>query len=193
MELVKKGLEMSKSFKINDFQDYFATDNGDIYSRNYNGTGRIKKLKPQKYRGYLYIGLHKNKKMYKRAVHRLVAEAFIPNPENKPQVNHKNGIKTDNRVSNLEWVSASENIQHAFRVLHRAPTKAWLCKKGKDNPSSKPVLQIKNGSIVREFAGMIEAWRETGIQFKNISAVCRGKRKTAGGFQWKYVENHDKI
>lgn len=184
---------MSKALQIKDFPGYYITDNGEVLSKNGKWDKTLVKLKPQKYRGYLYIGLHKNKKIYKRAVHRLVAEAFIPNPENKPQVNHKNGNKADNRVSSLEWVSASENIQHAFRVLHRAPTKAWLGKKGKDNPSSKPVLQIKNGSIVREFAGIIEAWRETGIQFKNISAVCRGKRKHAGGYSWTYKKDYDKI
>jgi len=64
---------------------------------------------------YEYVILSKNKKTRKKYVHQLVAEAFIPNPENKPQINHINGIKTDNRLENLEWVTRSENMQHAYR------------------------------------------------------------------------------
>ena len=73
-------------------------------------------------RGYYEVGLRKNgiKKYY--LVHRLVAQEFIPNPENKPQINHKNGIKTDNFIENLEWVTNSENILHAYRVLGRKPS-----------------------------------------------------------------------
>ena len=74
--------------------------------------------------GYLYVFLTVNKKRKKYRVHRLVAKAFIPNPENKPQVNHKSGVKTDNSIGNLEWVTASENQYHSryvFRQCHRVP------------------------------------------------------------------------
>ena len=172
------------------FPGYFATVTGDIYSAmSYNGTigNNIKKLKSNlKKSGYLYITLCKDKQHYTKDVHRLIAETFIPNPENKPCVNHKNGIKTDNRVENLEWVTQSENVLHAFRVLHRKPVKSMLGRSGAKSPTSKIVLQIKNGKIIAEFYGTMEAERKTGVNFRHISHCCLGQRKSAGGYQWRY-------
>lgn len=192
-----KGQNMSKAFQIKGLPDYYITEDGDIYSRystyKHNPQGRIHKLKPtlDKSNGYVKIYLYKDGKKHRKYLHRLLAEQFIPNPENKPCINHKNGIRSDNRLSNIEWCSYAENTQHAFKVLGYKGS--CFGKFGKDHPGSKIVLQIKDGKVIAKFYGILEAERETGIQFKNISAVCRGKRKTAGGFQWKYVENHDKI
>lgn len=91
--------------------------------------GRSLKLVNRK--GYLYINVSDGKERTQKAVHRLVAEAFIPNPENKPTVNHKNGIKTDNRLENLEWATISENTKHAF------DTGLKKKKFGADNPQTK--------------------------------------------------------
>lgn len=131
---------------------------------------------------YLSIVI-KNKSYY---VHRLVAQAFIPNPENKPEVNHKNGVKTDNRAENLEWVTHQENATHAFKVLgHHSSQKG---KFGKDNKKARRVLQIKDGVVVNEFYGCAEASRITGISRCNILSVCNKKYnlKTAGGFEWRW-------
>ncbi|MBO5714322.1 MAG: HNH endonuclease [Clostridia bacterium] len=178
---------------IKDFPNYYITDTGDVYSTVcnpiYNPNGELQKLKPSDCHGYLGISFWIRGKSYRKLVHRLVAEAFIPNPENKPEINHKNGIRNDNRVANLEWVTHSENMKHAYKVLGRKISGSYANHPfGKDNPLSKIVFQIQNGEIIATFYGISEAERETGIQFKNISAVCRGKRKTAGGFQWKYKE-----
>lgn len=178
---------MSRALQIKDFPDYYATDSGDIYSRNYENTGRIKKLIAVRAKnGYLRVCLHKSKKQFNVTVHRLVAKTFIPNPENKPQVNHKNGIKTDNRVENLEWVTSSENNIHKFRVLKKEHPRPNKGKFGKDNPLSKKIIQIKDGVVIAEFCGINDAERATGIKRQNISQCCRGIRKSAFGYQWKY-------
>lgn len=177
---------MVKALQIKDFPNYFVTDSGDIYTRKF---GRFKKLKPWKVKyGYLYVDLSKNGAVVHKRINRLVAQTFILNPYNKPQVNHINGITSDNRVENLEWVTNSENNLHAYRVLHRKPPRSALGKFGKDNPSSKIVQQIKDGVVVGRFYGTLEANRLTGINFRNISLCCYGKQKTAGGYQWKYEE-----
>jgi len=125
-------------------------------------------------------------------MHRLVAIYFIPNPLNLPQVNHKNGIRSDNRVENLEWCNNSQNNKHAFDILNRKPT--WLNTKGdnffKRNSSCKLCHQYDlMGNLIQSFPGAREAERITGVSHKNISQCATGKNKTAGGFIWKNEAN----
>ena len=120
-------------------------------------------------------------------VHRLVADTFIPNPKNEKTVNHKNGIKSDNRVENLEWCSYSDNIKHAFRQLGRRPTSHWTGVKEGKSPFAKKVQQISpNGELIVIHESMTTAARVTNTHLSCISQAINGKIKTAGGFLWRY-------
>lgn len=96
---------------------YYADVNGNVITNNWKNTKKTAILRPATdKKGYLRVALQKDGKLKSYRVHRLIASTFIPNPKNKPQVNHINGIKTDNRVENLEWVTGKENMQHAYKL-----------------------------------------------------------------------------
>jgi hypothetical protein len=125
-------------------------------------------------RGYLRVTLRKNGSIWLPCVHKLVLSAFIPNPENKPQGNHKKGIKIDNRLWQLEWVTRSENAIHSFEVLGRKPTSPGRGKKGALHPSSRKVMCL-NDSVV--YDSILEASKGTGLSTASVGDICRGKYK----------------
>ena len=126
--------------------------------------------------GYLQVGLCAGGKQKTLRVHRLVCEAFHENPDNKPQVNHINEDKTDNRACNLEWCTCKQNLNHGSRNERAGKAK------------SKPVGQYtRDGDLVKVWPSTQEAERQAGFNHGNISEVANGNRKTAHGFIWKYV------
>lgn len=139
-------------------------------------------------KGYCRVRIGKSRKeKYCFAVHRLVAKAFVPNPNGYPQVNHIDGNKKNNYFKNLEWCTNSQNQIHAY--------KNGLNDRSKYNSGRKkiPVVQIKNNIIINMFESYAEAKKITGIEWKNIKKVCNGERKHACGFQWAFRTPEMKI
>lgn len=163
--------------KVSDNPQYEVSNIGNVRNtKTWTGTMYINKkrnLKPVKYKnGYLYVILKNKKKL----VHRLVAESFIENKNNFPIVNHKNGIKTDNRVQNLEWCTYSHNEKEAYRIAIK-------------KPCVKKVIQFDlTGKIIKEWKSLSQIKKELGYSIGNISDVCRGKVKTAYKSKWKFEE-----
>lgn len=150
-----------------------------------------KLIKKQKHRcGYLSVGLAKQGKVKTFLVHRLVAEAFIPNPDNKETVNHINENKKDNRVENLEWATLPENIKYGtgIRRCHTNRDYSWFHAHSRElSPSAKPVLQLsQNGNLIKEWNCISNAAKALNTSIQNISAAVTGKSKTACGYKWQY-------
>ena len=158
--------------------DYEVSSEGRIKSLKYGGQ---KLLAFVDSRGYPSLQLrNKTGKQKTYIVRRLVAKAFIANPMNKREVNHKNGVKNDNSVKNLEWSTPKENSQHAYDSgLHKA-------KRGKDCKLARPVIQMDlDGKFIRKWDCIQDAKRFTGC--KCVSHVCLGLYKTGAGFKWAYA------
>lgn len=161
--------------EIDGFPDYEVSNLGRVCSFK----GKYPKiLKPRKNpKGYLTTILYTGGKGITKRVHRLVAEAFVPNPENKPEVNHIDENKLNNVVDNLEWSTRKENMNHGTGIRRRAEAR------------SKAVVQYTtDGVFMAEYSSLAEAERVTGIFQSNICQACRGKYKTAGGYLWCYEE-----
>lgn len=178
------------------WEDVYFVDKGIVYDYiglyKVSNLGRIKSLwfgkekilKPIKNKnGYLQVYICKNKKKQHFRLHKLIANVFLEKVKDKPQVNHINGDKTDNRAKNLEWCNCSENNKHAFKIgLHKA-------RKSKDNSCSKKVLQYDmNNNLIKEWDSTMDIQRELNIRNSCISACCRGKYKQSHNFIWKYKD-----
>lgn len=132
-------------------------------------------------KGYLRVGLSKDNKRIVKRVHQLVAQEFIPNPNNYSEVNHINGNKTDNRVENLEWCTHQQNIEHAWGTNLSIP------RYGKENKTSKRVKQYdRQLNFIKEWDCISDIERTLKISASHISQVCNGKRKSTGGYIWKF-------
>lgn len=158
---------------IEGYEGYQISNHGNVKSLNYNKTGKEKILKPKKNKsGYLQVVLYQQGKGKYHYIHRLVAQAFIENPNNLPQVNHKNQIKTDNRVENLEFCDAKYNCNFGTRNERSATNR------------SKPVMCLETGVV---YPSANEAARQLGFAQTHISSACNGKYKQMYGYTWEYV------
>ena len=197
--------------KIKEYPQYEVSNMGNV--RNIK-TGII--LKPQKTgskRSYYKINLYNNGVKINKYIHRLVVEAFIPNPHNKPEINHINTNSLDNRVENLEWCTRKENQNNPLTKINmsnsmqgRIPWNYGLSSsqehkknisndlKGKytynSNPNSKQIVQLnKQGELVYVWLCIKSATETLNIKQPHISNCCCGKVKTAYGYKWRYLED----
>lgn len=179
---------------IKGFQNYEINELGEIRSKDrqiIDKCGRVQFFKGKPIlphlteNGYLFVALYQDGQKFQKKVHRLVAETFLPNPDNLPCINHKDQDKRNNSITNLEWCTIGYNNNYGDRnsrvskkLLHREDL-------------SKKILQInKNNEVINTYPSLIEASRmllgnKTGAS--NISRVCRGIYKSAYGYKWKFV------
>ena len=159
------------------FEGLYQVSNYGRVRRIYNGKVKVM---TQRHRGKGYLGVTLIKNGIKKDfyVHRLVAETFIPNPDNLPQVNHKNLNKEDNSVDNLEWVTNVDNMRH--RLKYGAPVK----RKGKNAIKIKQYLL--DGTYVRTWDSLQQIQNTLGIHHSNISDCCKGVARQSHGYIWSY-------
>lgn len=157
---------------------YSVNENGEVYSHIKKRFLKSIKLKS----GYRSVNLYKNKIKKKMLVHRLVAIAFIENPKNKPQVNHLDRNRSNNKVTNLEWCTAKENTVHSFKngrtIWNKGKKSRSISesKKGSKNPNSKKVIHIKSG---KEFCSISEASKSLNIPKQTLYAQLLRNSKNA--------------
>lgn len=167
---------------IEGFEGLYQVSNyGNVRSLNYHNWGIVKNLTPivDRY-GYERVCMCKNGKQFNRLIHRMVAVAFIDNPNTFPQINHINETKTDNRFDNLEWVTANKNANHGTRNQRMSQSKR--------NKNCKSVIQMDvQGCEIRKWVSFMEINRVLGYDVGFLARCCKGRCETAYGYKWRYA------
>ena len=158
---------MTQIARINDFPSYLISDEGNVFSADYNHTGEMKMLALKtgsKPNDYYRVGLFKNRVRHYLLVHRLVAEAFCERPAGKNVVDHIDGCKENNRADNLRWLTQRENVHCGRMVI-------------------KPVIR-SDGKVYKSIC----ATQADGFSKGSVCECCKGSRKTTGGYGWRYAD-----
>lgn len=165
---------------IPNYEGLYQINNFGNIKSLYNYRGKNNILKPRIKRGYYTIGLRKDGKRKWIGIHRLLADTFIPNPNNYPVVNHKDENKLNNNLDNLEWCTVSYNNSYGTR-LERVKSKV-----------AKTIMQYDlKGNFIKEYTSLMDASRELKFSAANISNCANGKFKQANGYIWKYKKGSD--
>ena len=171
---------MEKWKKMKDGYDYSVCSTGRIRR---NGASKDKAVRNRN--SYLSVDLYRNGKRSTKQVARLVAEAFVPNPDNKPEVNHKDGDKYNNDVSNLEWVTKKENVRHAWKNGLMRPSYGM---RGKSNPNAgrkgRPFRIVETGEV---FGTLKECEEKINGNSRHINDCLKGRQTTHRGYHFEYV------
>lgn len=165
------------------------------YGRVLSAKQKKKLLSPRKCGLYIAVCLYDSEGVRKNYyIHILVANHFIPNPNNLPEVNHKDGDKSNCYEWNLEWCTHSGNMLHAYRTGLKTPPCAQLGKSGSQHHRSKKVYQYNlDGTYVSEFVSVCEASRESNLDRKSISMCANNERKSFGGFIWSFDDDWNNV
>lgn len=183
IEVPKKDNEWD-TWKQVDGYPYRVSKDGRVYSE-----WRKKLLNYKPRGGYIKITLCGNNKKLNTGVHRLVAEAYIPNPDKLPLVNHIDGNKSNNKVENLEWTTYKGNTQHAYDNNLVSRKRRSNHNLNVQKPNARKVGKYKDGVLLQEYKSIASAARDMKIYPSNISCVCSGgKQKTCRGFVWKFLD-----
>lgn len=173
---------------IEGYKDYEVSNLGNIrsYRNNKGKTSAVPHLLSPKtdHNGYYFVNLYSGRKMKSFKIHRLVASAFIPNPENYPQINHIDEVKTNNCVGNLEWCSAKQNVNHGTTHLRSCMTRRRCC--------TKEVYQFSlEGDLIQTFYSCSEAARQTGLKIACIAKAANHLSHFAGNWLWSYTPDYN--
>ena len=197
---LKRRFDMQEVWKtIDGFENYMVSNLGNVKSVErtvFNPKSRsgvaVKKelqLKPNlNHKGYLVVKLYNNNKSKSVAIHRLVAKAFIPNPDNLPQVNHKDENKTNNNVENLEWCTNDYNIHYGTIAKRLSEAiRNSEAHKAYSKRRCKKVAQIDESGNIIEIWNSVVSVSTKGFYPESVIACCKGRKQTYKGYKWQYI------